>query len=74
MIAEGLAENIGIADRLDVIEFEQFIATNLHELGKFEAEKRRVKVGELVERYNAIVDTFETYPSLRIDLSSGKAS
>lgn len=74
VMAEGLAENAGIGDRLDVIEFEQFIATNLHELGKFEAEQRRVKVGQLVDRYNEIVDEFETDPSLQIEISSGKAS
>lgn len=74
VIAEGLAENIGIGDRLDVIEFEQFIATNLHELGRFEAEQRRIKVGELIARYNEIVDEFETDPSLQIEISSGKAS
>lgn len=74
VMAEGLAENVGIGDRLDVIEFEQFLATNLHELGKFEAEQRRVKVGELIDRYNAIVDEFETDPSLQIEISSGKAS
>lgn len=73
VMAEGLAENIGIGDRLDVIEFEQFVATNLHELGKFEAEKRRIKVGELVKRYNEIVEEFETDPSLKIEISSGKA-
>jgi hypothetical protein len=74
VIAEGLAENIGIGDRLDVIEFEQFVATNLHELGRFEAEQRRIKVGELIARYNEIVDEFETDPSLQIEISSGKAS
>ena len=73
-LAEGLAENVGIADRLDVIEFEQFIATNIHELGRFEQDQRRVKVGELIDHYNRIVEEFETDPSLRIELSSGKSS
>ena len=74
VIAEGLADNAGIGDRLDVIEFEQFIATNLHELGRFEADQRRLKVAELVSRYNEIVDEFETDPSLLIEISSGKAT
>lgn len=73
-MAEGLAENAGISERLDVIEFEQFIATNLHELGKFEADQRRLKVGELIDRYNDIVEEFETDPSLKIELSSGKSN
>lgn len=74
VVAEGLAENAGIVDRLDVIEFEQFIATNLHELGRFEADQRRIKIGELVDRYNEIVEEFETDPSLRIEFSSGKST
>jgi hypothetical protein len=72
LLAEGLAENAGIADRLDVIEFEQFIATNIHELGAFEQSKRKLKVEELVQHYNRIVETYETDPSLKITLSSGK--
>ncbi len=70
--AEGLAENLGIADSVDIIEFEQFIATNIHELGGFDPTKRNVKIGELIDRYNDIVDTHETDPSLKIEIASGK--
>jgi hypothetical protein len=73
-MAEGLAENASIAERLDVIEFEQFIAMNLHELGQFEADQRRFKISELIDRYNEIVQEFETDPSLKIELSSGKSA
>lgn len=65
--AEVLAENAGLGDRIDIFEIEQFVALNLYELGKFAAEGRRVAVGELVMRYNAIVETFETDPSLKIE-------
>ena len=68
-LAEGLSENAGISDRIDVIEFEQFIATNIYELGEFEQSKRRDKVQELVKHYNRIVDAFETDPSLKIEVS-----
>lgn len=68
-LAEGLAENAGISHRLDVIEFEQFLATNIHELGEFEQSKRRTKVEELIDNYNRIIDNYETDPSLKIDLS-----
>lgn len=66
-IAEGLAENKGIADRIDVFEIEQFVALNLYELGKFAFEGRQTAVRELVERYNTIVEDVETDPSLRIE-------
>jgi hypothetical protein len=67
-VAEGLAANAGIADRLDIFEIEQFVALNLYELGKFRESVRRTIVGELVDRYNKIVGEVETDPSLRIEL------
>ncbi|WP_312993860.1 DUF4928 family protein [Achromobacter animicus] len=67
-VADGLAENVGIADRIDVFEAEQFIALNLYEIGRFGATGRRVAVQDIINRYNAIVDEFETDPSLKIDL------
>jgi uncharacterized protein DUF4928 len=66
-VAEGLADNAGLADRIDVFEVEQFIALNLHELGKFGAEGRRVAVSDLVIRYNEIIEDIETDPSLKIE-------
>lgn len=70
--ADGLASNFNLADRIDIIEFEQFIATNIYELGQFSTREQTVKVTELIERYNAIVTEHETDPSLRIDLAGGK--
>lgn len=67
-VAEGLAENQGIGERIDVFEIEQFIALNLYELGKFGAEGRQVAVGDLIKRYNEIVDEVETDPSIKIEL------
>jgi hypothetical protein len=72
LVAEGLANNAGVADRIDILEVEQFLATNIHELGLFEAKKRRVKIEELVTRYNEIVSEHETDPSLRIEIPSKK--
>lgn len=72
LVAEGLAENAGLGDQIDIIEFEQFIATNVHELGNFTQSQRRAKIAEIVERYNSIIDDVETDPSLKIELASGK--
>jgi hypothetical protein len=69
-VAEALADNAGIGDRVDVFEIEQFIALNLYELGKFAAEGRRVAVGDLVTRYNEVVEEFETDPSLKIEFKT----
>lgn len=65
-IAEGLAENLGIADRVDVFDIEQFLASNLYELGKFAPRGRRETAASLISAYNAIVDSCETDPSLKI--------
>ena len=67
-VAEGLADNKGLAERIDVFEIEQFVALNLYEWGKFEAEERRVAVEDLARRYNEIVEDAETDPSLKIEI------
>lgn len=65
--AEVLAENAGLGERIDVFEVEQFVALNLYELGKFAADGRRLAVGDLVTRYNEIIEEVETDPSLKIE-------
>ncbi|MGO9004714.1 MAG: DUF4928 family protein [Beijerinckiaceae bacterium] len=66
-VAEGLADNAGLGERIDVFEVEQFIALNLYEMGKFGADGRRVAVSDFVTRYNEIVEDVETDPSLKIE-------
>lgn len=65
--AKALARQAGIDDRLDVIEIEQFIATNIYEWSKFQRDNRSSTVAEIVARYNAIVGECESDPSLRIE-------
>jgi hypothetical protein len=67
-VAEGLAANVGLADRIDIFEAEQFVALNVYELGKFAADGRKTAVDEIVKRYNEVVEEFETDPSLKIEL------
>jgi hypothetical protein len=66
--AEGLAENISISDRIDVFEFEQFVATNLFELGRGKKVQVNVSINDLIGRYNAIIEKVETDKSLLIEL------
>lgn len=65
--AEVLAENKRLANRIDMFEIEQFIALNLYELGQFGEEGRKTAVADLIERYNEIVEEFETDPGLKIE-------
>ncbi|MBV2182413.1 MAG: DUF4928 family protein [Castellaniella sp.] len=66
--AKALAKQAGVEDRLDVIEIEQFIATNVYEWSIFERNARPSAVSDLIDRYNAIIARCETDPSLRIEL------
>lgn len=71
-LAEGLADNAKVGDRIDIVEFEQFISTNIYEMSLFDAKERRIKTDELIERYNQIIDLHETDPSLRIETQKSK--
>lgn len=66
--AHSLARNAEIADRIDILEIEQFVATNVYEWSSFMQAKRPPKVAELVEEYNKIIDSCETDPSLKISI------
>ncbi len=65
-VAEMLADNLAIGDRLDLFEAEQFLAGNIFELAKFTPANRREKANEIVDHYNRIVEACETDPSLLI--------
>lgn len=60
------AKNLDLADRVEILEIEQFLATNLLEWSKFKREQRPITVRELISKYNEIVTETETDPSLKI--------
>jgi len=64
--ADIFTANLGISEQVDVLDAEQFIVGNLHELAGFQSALRRVTVEALIEKYNAIVEATETDHSLRI--------
>jgi hypothetical protein len=70
--AEGLLRNAELLERVDVIEFEQFIATNVLEIGRFTQDGRKETFQKIIDAYNEIVSTNETDPSLLIEMSPGK--
>lgn len=65
---KALADNEGIAERIDVLEVSQFLATNVYEWIGFQNQDRSGSLGRLVEAYNGIVEECETDPSLKISL------
>jgi hypothetical protein len=68
--AKALAKQVGIDDRLDIIEIEQFLAANLYEWSAFERDNRPGTVDNLIKRYNEIVAACESDPSLRIEFDA----
>lgn len=71
-LAKGLAENAGLGGRIDVWDATQWLATCIVESGGNRPEGRLAAVRALTDRYNAIVDSVETDPSLRIDVATGR--
>jgi len=70
-----LLKNSDMVDRVDVLDIGQFLTANIYERSLFKAADCRITLSKLLERYNAIVGTCETDPSLRIKLGglgSGK--
>lgn len=68
-VAQGLADQTGIGERVDVFDVEQFMAANIYRLGKFARRGREDIAHQLIEKYNAIVSAHETDPSLQIEIA-----
>jgi hypothetical protein len=64
--AESLAKIQDIGGRVDILEAEQFIATNVYEISLFKTAQRKVTVKHLIDKYNEIIEDCETDPSLRM--------
>ena len=70
--AATLAENFELEDRIDFFDIEQFLSGNVYEVGHFEASKRKETLIEIINRYNDLIDRFETDPSLKIAIGDGR--
>lgn len=66
--AESLLNIHGIGDRVDLLDAEQFLATNVYEWSLFKISDCRPTVERLLTRYNAIVEQCEADPSLKVCL------
>lgn len=66
--AKALAKNSEIGDRIDILDIEQFIATNVYEWSDFRHDERPSSISKLIDVYNRIVESCETDHSLKISL------
>jgi hypothetical protein len=64
--AKALAKNSESGERIEVFEISQFIAANVYEWSRFRQSDRPLKINDLIDSYNRIIDSVETDPSLRI--------
>jgi len=65
---ESIAKGFEIEGRIDVIEAEQFIATNILEWSLFVEKTQRLEITRLISKYNEIIEAIETDPSLAIQI------
>ncbi len=66
--AKALAKNDQISDRIDILDIEQFVATNVYEWSAFTHANRQASVNDLINAYNRIVEDCETDHSLKIEI------
>ena len=68
--AFNLANDAEISARLDVWDIQQFLSTNINEHGFFDEQQRTIKLADIIEKYNRIIDEKETDPSLKIEFET----
>lgn len=68
--ALNLAEDSGLAGRVDVWDIQQFLSANIYEHSLFDESKRNSTLSDIIIQYNKIVLEKETDPSLRIEFEA----
>ncbi len=68
--ALNLAEDAGLAGRVEVWDIQQFLSSNVYEHSLFDESKRNSTLSDIISRYNDIVLNTETDPSLRIEFEA----
>lgn len=68
--ALNLAEDAGLAGRVEVWDIQQFLSANVYEHSLFDEAKRNSTLSDIISRYNSIVLEAETDPSLRIEFEA----
>lgn len=71
-LATGLAENANILDRVDVFDIQQWLAAGIIDGAGDSTATRLDALSALISRYNEVIETVETDPSLKIELATGK--
>lgn len=65
-----LAADADLSGRVDVWDIQQFLSTNINEHSMFDGSARNAKLADIIEKYNYIIETAETDPSLKIEFEA----
>ena len=65
-----LVEDADIAGRVEIWDIQQFLSSNVLEHSLFEDGSRNSTLGDIIDRYNKIIEEVETDPSLRIEFDA----
>ena len=68
--ALNLAEDAGLAGRVEVWDIQQFLSANVYEHCFFDESKRNSTISDIIGKYNDIIHATETDPSLRIEFEA----
>ena len=68
--ALNLAEDAGLAGRVEVWDIQQFLSANVYEHSLFDEANRNFTLSNIISRYNNIVLEMESDPSLRIEFEA----
>lgn len=67
-----IAEDMGFANRIEVWDIQQFLATNINEHSLFRSSDRNFALQRIIDKYNEIIESFETDRSLMIEFKGDK--
>ena len=67
---DNLAEDAGLAGRVEVWDIQQFLSANVYEHSLFDEAKRNSTLSDIISRYNNIILETETDPSLHIEFEA----
>lgn len=62
-----LAKALGVENRIEIFEAQEFISMNINEKAGFSSARLHETTMRLIDKYNAIIDETENDPSLRIE-------
>lgn len=68
--AISLAEDAGLAGRIEVWDIQQFLSSNVYEHSLFDETKRNTTLSQIIALYNEVILETETDPSLRIEFEA----